>query len=149
MRFTHSLASFLLACASLGSSTPTIVPFEEYTVSEVQWIGEFQGQAYNVSGEVQDVHAHLLSIDPSYILPDHSEVGKPILEARWDNHYLCCPVAGENFHWANRDAIKDGMKYLRNLNTNLVVAGNTCSQFSCSWDAAIWCCNQVYFPVHT
>lgn len=53
MRFTYSLASFLLAAASLVYSTLSVAPLEGYAVSEVRWIGEFQGQAYNVTGTVQ------------------------------------------------------------------------------------------------
>lgn len=53
MRFTLFLSSIALVAASAIPSSILVSPLEGYLLSEAQWIGEFQGTAYNLSGTVQ------------------------------------------------------------------------------------------------
>ncbi|CZT42022.1 uncharacterized protein RSE6_01849 [Rhynchosporium secalis] len=112
MRLTYQFASFLLAAATLIKSTLLIAPIEGYTISKKQWLGEFQGQNYNVPETVQErrnknfrrspanlqghIHTYFLNIKPSSLLLVQSEVSKPALEARWNQNGL----STQNFPWA-------------------------------------------------
>ncbi|KAE9377477.1 hypothetical protein N431DRAFT_461083 [Stipitochalara longipes BDJ] len=115
-------------------------PIEGYAVVEMQWIGEYQGHAYNLSGTVEKVITHLQTIDPTLEFPARD---RSRLAARYNGGYLCCHVAGQSFRAANGGEIEAGIDYLNALNTNLYLDPLTCSRISCSYEAAIWWCNQL------
>ena len=55
----------------------------------------------------------------------------------------CIPVSGQNWRRANDVVIGQGIKYLRNNNLVCGVNPHSCSRVSCSYDSAIWVCNNV------
>lgn len=105
-----------------------------------------------LNGTVQQVHAKLLEINPNYdnefaaLMNSSSEHGNSThaLETRakfyWDK--INC-----NGPWSvcERTKIMDGIEYLRNLFGRPRNGGGpgNCGRVSCSWNAAIWWCNDV------
>jgi hypothetical protein len=56
---------------------------------------------------------------------------------------LCIPVAGQDWNFASQPAIDDGISYLINLNTRINIDGTSCGRISCSYNSAIYLCNDV------
>ena len=56
---------------------------------------------------------------------------------------ICWPVPGWDWGLAGAGAIEDGVKYLETLNARLKMDANACSHINCSYNSAIWLCNDV------
>lgn len=68
----------------------------------------------------------------------------PNLEARAKQlPPLCYPVPSQNWGYAYVDDIDDGIDYLGRLNGGCSVGAKSCSRISCSYDSAIFLCNDV------
>lgn len=100
-----------------------------------------------LNGTVQEIYAELIEINPTYDLDFAARVteastsnddGTPRLRKRLD---VTCNIYSK----ALRTRIQEGITYLRGVSgrpTNGPGPGN-CGRVSCSYNAAIWWCNDV------
>ncbi|KUJ09226.1 uncharacterized protein LY89DRAFT_598214 [Mollisia scopiformis] len=60
---------------------------------------------------------------------------------------LCIPVPGQD--WGNADAglIQDGINYLSGLQGGCCVGPTSCVRISCSWNSAIFLCNDNGYTI--
>ncbi|POR32128.1 Uncharacterized protein TPAR_07670 [Tolypocladium paradoxum] len=155
MKFAASITA--LSCLSLGAFgfvTSVKSPLEGYTVREASW--EVQatpgGPTVVLNGTVQDVHAQLVKLNPDWeaqFADDGSrENNAATLEKRTDfmgSGYVC----GGRWKECDLDRLIEGIRYLRNVTATQPYAdGGTgiCSRVSCSYNAAIWWCNDDPSP---
>lgn len=121
-----------------------IAPPDGYGVFIPQWEVEVSpgGETLNLSGTVEEVHSQLLQLnhdwDTQYL--EHK------LTKRTDfsrSKYFC----GRRWPRTGAGPIYDGINYLRRVPgrpANDAGPGN-CGRVSCSYDAAIWWCNDVRY----
>lgn len=132
-----------LAVAVLGLEPPTT----GYGVEEISWEVEYeQGKFTSLNGTVQEVYAQLLELNPKYeeqfgtIEERAMSFNSPVpLVAKRDS--TICNV----FNYAQCSSIGGGISYLKGLSggaTNGPGPGN-CGRVSCSYNSAIWWCNDV------
>lgn len=121
-----------------------------YGVEELQWqIQVFPGQPSLLNGTIQDVVSQALSINSAFALASSSEAGVPGIHSWFDcdHSWYDTQVICNKFPTANQDRIKQGIEYLLRLPaddrpTNGPGPGK-CGRVSCSYNAAIWWCNDV------
>jgi hypothetical protein len=63
---------------------------------------------------------------------------------------LCMPIAGQTWDVANQLTILSGISYLRNvgIQCNTGPGPGNCVRVSCSYDAAIYLCNDANLRIH-
>lgn len=109
-----------------------------YGVEVLQWNVEVgPGQTEVLNGTVQEVYAHALQINPKFAFASSPE-------AR-DLHQKRGTVQCGNWPLADKGRIQEGISYLRGVPAaprNGPGPGN-CGRVSCSYNAAIWWCNDV------
>ncbi|KAK9368505.1 hypothetical protein V1509DRAFT_653086 [Lipomyces kononenkoae] len=123
-------------------------PKDGYGVEELSWKVEvFPGQAHHVlNGTIQHVYNQVMEINPGFQLKPNSAVKKrqdasrvsPLKKRQTLTNYYC-----DNFPPAQCGPIADGINYLIGVSGQPVNGpgpGN-CGQVSCSYDSAIWWCN--------
>lgn len=128
-------------------------PLAGYGIEDITWELETEsGATVNLTGTIEQVlqYAELNQIplkqNPDYNVSDASSSSSTSIHAR-AGETLDCNVAQLNL--ARVDKINDGVTYLRQ------VAGkpangpgpNNCGRVSCSWNSAIYWCNDV--RIHT
>ncbi|KAM7205982.1 hypothetical protein V8F33_000812 [Rhypophila sp. PSN 637] len=128
-------------------------PIPGYKVQEIIWQVEpfDNGTSVEISGTVQDVIAELLKINPHY-LEDQFKAdvndAKLTITYKRDNHINCNPRPGE---WEPADPweIQGGITYLRKIygRPGSSAGPSTCGRVSCSWNSAIWWCNDNDKPM--
>jgi len=143
-------ASLLLVGSSFGADTDSI---PGYTIVPQSWEIEVSpGVIKTFNGTVQEMVAQAVAINPAFKLPAISSraVTSPSKNSR------SMPLARRevkfcnNFGPAKVDAILEGVQYLHRLGgiPTLPPGPGTCSRISCSYDSAIFWCNDVSSPLH-
>lgn len=142
-------STFLILFPSLLLAAAIEAPVEGYDVFEPQWEVEVSpgGPVVVLNGTAEEVHEELLAMNPNWDsdfpidLPEDTD-GRSTLERRTD-------FSGAKVEcWDQRvdsSEIRTGERYLRGLTgrpTNKAGPG-TCGRVSCSWNSAIWWCNDV------
>lgn len=144
--------STLLLALAATLTTATKIP--GYTIVPLDWEIEVSpGKIATLNGTVQEVIAQAQAINPGFAL---QEVGpKPAPEAaklrRGGSLSRRGPLSRRgvdfclNFGNADVDAILEGVDYLHRLggSANMRAGPRVCSRVSCSWNSAIYLCNDV------
>ncbi|KAL4791933.1 hypothetical protein BDV19DRAFT_392569 [Aspergillus venezuelensis] len=138
-------------------------PIEGYGIWEPEWEIEYPpGQTFQSNGTVEEVYSRLAESHPewdeSYFKPALARLTQPAssssssssspaaLEKRTDFYNDGWLVCGQ-WPGADRPRIQEGINYLRLVPGrpgNGPGPGN-CGRVSCSYNAAIWWCNDVSF----
>ncbi|KAM7202258.1 hypothetical protein V8F33_002975 [Rhypophila sp. PSN 637] len=140
------ISSLVIAGSVLGRSTFAggVEPIPGYEIVPMSWEIEISpGQVAVLNGTIQEVVAQATTINPEFVLPPASkaETPSPAMKRR--------SIRGRGvqfcnqFRQANVGTIRDGVNYLRRLGGQATLAPGPgrCSRVSCSYDAAIYWCN--------
>lgn len=96
-----------------------------------------------LSGTVQEIRAELIKINPTYVQDypamaarDQSSIETNEGTMRLHKRDVKCYRSRD----ASRDAIEEGIRYLRGVKgrPHLGPGPNKCTRVSCSWDSGIW-----------
>ncbi|PVH84403.1 hypothetical protein DL98DRAFT_568950 [Cadophora sp. DSE1049] len=149
LAITLLATKFVLALPTVdtGSTQDFVVP-EGYTAGQIHITGELNGVAINHTGSVQEVFAQLDAEDNSFKLADLAGIQRrtPSVDLeqfakRYATDLHCLPVDGQTWTGADITAISEGVAYLREGWKMCSVPGRTCGRVSCSWNSAIYICN--------
>lgn len=111
-----------------------------YEVDIIQWKVEVSpGQTEILNGTAQEVYDQILEINPDFILAEPDEAD---LEARGVQKRA---VHCGNWPLADKGRIQEGINYLRGVGGQPFhgPGPGKCGRVSCSYNAAIWWCNDV------
>ncbi|KAF2664745.1 hypothetical protein BT63DRAFT_483419 [Microthyrium microscopicum] len=144
---THATALLsFIACVQAAALTTRNAgaPIPGYGVEEIKWSlpATQDGKAASFHGTVQNVTAQLVKLNPSWKdSVKRSIPSRLVARAEWNVN--CNP--GHGWDYANTGVIRDGINHLRSLPAadhpqNGPGPGN-CGRVSCSYDSAIWWCN--------
>lgn len=131
------------------NTTATELKAQGYTIDPLTIIGPVgpDGENITLTGTVQEIHSQLLEINSSYNVS--VDVDSFTLDVA-TKHEKRCPdkiLCGlTNYTPANPRPILEGAVYLEGFKGVLchVEAGpKRCVRFSCSYNSAIWLCNDV------
>ncbi|KAM7215774.1 hypothetical protein V8F06_008884 [Rhypophila decipiens] len=128
-------------------------PIPGYTVQEITWQVEpfNNGTSVEISGTIQDVIAELDKINPNYLeqqfKADENDARLTITQKR-DNRIIYNPRPHE-WYPADPYEIKGGITYLHTIHgrPGSSARPGTCGRVSCSWNSAIWWCNDNDKPM--
>lgn len=145
-------STLLLALAAALTTATEIIP--GYTIVPIDWEIEVSpGKIATLNGTVQEVIAQAQAINPGFALQGVSP--KPASAAaklrRRGQQSRRGPLSrrGVDFcnHFGNADvdAILEGVDYLHRLggSANMKAGPRVCSRISCSYNSAIYACNDV------
>ncbi|KAL4924954.1 uncharacterized protein BDV17DRAFT_294903 [Aspergillus undulatus] len=158
MRFNSWTILASLALNVSASPTGPTVEIPKSTVTEMTWdVQAFpNGPTLTLTGTVEQVHAQLVGLNPNY---DNEDFGTEFESADADplnpvantalsadandrrrEWHFCMPQGSmRNMAWVPR--IKEGISYLRKVKGKPKLRAGACSRVSCSWESAIWWCN--------
>ncbi|KAG4413450.1 hypothetical protein IFR04_013427 [Cadophora malorum] len=153
--FTKALALLAAAIILLAAEVVIALPSSDigiiegvevpkgYAIAPLHLTGTINGVTVDHNGTIEEAFAQLEA--------EHPELGADLTAASSpdakspDKRYMtdvhCIPVSGQNWRRANDVVIGQGIKYLRNNNLVCGVNPHSCSRVSCSYDSAIWVCN--------
>ncbi|KAL2205367.1 hypothetical protein CC79DRAFT_1399524 [Sarocladium strictum] len=125
-----------------------------YTEVPVEWeVQAFPGgDALQLNGTIEKIHAQLLELNPNYdtdfpvLVDDEDSIeARAPCNAGW--HHTRCNT---NRNKAKLQAINNGIKYLRSKagRPSLPAGPGKCGRVSCSYNSGIWWCND-YNHRHT
>ncbi|KAK0618993.1 hypothetical protein B0T14DRAFT_565892 [Immersiella caudata] len=147
MIFTKPIVLAASAVAALAAPlTANDSPIPGYEIVDIQWsLQAFPGGEYiNVTGTVEQVVAQLTKINPDYeknvlAAANMTRLGADAESGLWHYLYHDCltwPVA-----WTRR--VWEGIMYLDGHDgvPTMGPGPAACARVSCSWDSAIWWCN--------
>jgi hypothetical protein len=156
---SHVTATLALALG-LAQAAPQVVerdsPIPGYGLVDLSWeVQVVEGQPPQIlTGTVQDVHKQILAINPNFrfnppkdrsaLLASNNITARADVQGRSFDKLICC----DDFYvGAGADTldIRDGVSYLDGVSgkpSNGPGPGN-CGRVSCSYDAAIFWCNDV------
>lgn len=118
----------------------------EYGVEEFSWSIEVApGQVEVLKGTIEEVYGQAAQINPNFRAPSNGPTTSQLKDRSLSKRNVICG----NFPAADKGRIQQGINYLNNLPaggrpTNGPGPGN-CGRVSCSYNAAIWWCNDVRF----
>ncbi|OAQ65141.1 hypothetical protein VFPPC_14002 [Pochonia chlamydosporia 170] len=145
MAIVKKLALFALfplqALAGAGEA-----PLPGYKVVDLSWEVEvFPGKVENFTGTVEQVHHEVTTLNPQWEPPTiNIDVESSTNEKRYTNwNAINCGAGPWGWRPCKSIKIQDGINYLRGLSgrpSNGPGPG-ACGRVSCSWNAAIWWCN--------
>ncbi|KAK4228548.1 hypothetical protein QBC38DRAFT_474674 [Podospora fimiseda] len=136
---------------------------EGFAVVDLEWVVETTPGGPNVTltGTVQQIHEKLTEINPNWdedFAPVIAKRKAQVLAARASStpeangglekrDWTICGAAGRGHKNAGLNPIIDGVAYLRTLSgqASRGPGPRSCGQVSCSWDSAIWYCNNNSF----
>ncbi|KAH7360789.1 hypothetical protein BKA65DRAFT_547502 [Rhexocercosporidium sp. MPI-PUGE-AT-0058] len=143
----------VLALSPRAAHNPrdTSIP-EGYKFGHLHITGDINGVAINHTGTVQEVFAQLDAESNSFKLSDLADIQSRSgiadeLDKRELTDVNCWPVKGQNWNEADGPAVIDGINYLRRGNKMCNIGAQSCGRVSCSWDAAIYLCNNNPHPI--
>lgn len=150
MRF--SILSLLLVAAAQAapstSGSETGIP-DKGIENPVQWeVQAFKdGPVLTLSGTVQEMHSQLLEINPNYNADfelDTKLAARADLPVKRTNFNGAHTICG-NFASTTVDNLDNGINYLRRVGGRPHMNGGpgACGRVSCSYNTAIWWCNDV------
>ncbi|KAJ8125802.1 hypothetical protein O1611_g7837 [Lasiodiplodia mahajangana] len=117
---------------------------ENYTVSDIQWRGfEGFGEDQVFTGTIENVISQMRQIKgadytPSFVSKAESHATTPLPDYHAARHNIDC--GGPE---ADPRRIDQGVDYLNHIPDSSLCgnAPKTCGRISCSWNSAIWLCN--------
>lgn len=129
-----------------------VSPIPGYGIEELIWEVETTpgGPTVNITGTIENVIEELEKINPTFVsdfgLDDVENTSSisPVEDRGYYIESILCDV----FDWAELVAINAGLVYLNGVPgkpTNGPGPGN-CGRISCSYDSAIYWCNDVRLP---
>jgi hypothetical protein len=125
---------------------------EGYGVETIEWDVQVtpNGKFVTLNGTLEEVHAELLELNPRWdedFLTDETEDEINPLAKRTDFYgsKTVCQKFGSS---ARFTPIQNGIKYLRGVKGNPRAGPGpaNCGRVSCSYNSAIWWCNDVSHP---
>ncbi|TDZ19976.1 hypothetical protein Cob_v006955 [Colletotrichum orbiculare MAFF 240422] len=144
------IAGLSLTAAAAVVSPPISDGLENYQIVDMQW--ELQafpsGPFVLLNGTIEEAHQQLLAINPNYdaqfpaVFSDHNATENlPVLDSRmasFSRHH--CPPPGS---YCSPMRIREGIEYLYRVSgrPRHMPGPATCSRVSCSWNSAIYWCN--------
>ncbi|KAM3516390.1 hypothetical protein NHJ13051_009957 [Beauveria bassiana] len=127
----------VLVASAANALVVTRAPIPGYGVEQIKWSVEvFPGKFQLFNGTAEEVHAQALSVNPNF-KPPSASTARGLKEKR--GHVDCGGLQP-----ANKQAIRNGAAYLRNLPPGRPTNGpgpNNCGRVSCSYNSGIWWCN--------
>ncbi|KAM7189900.1 hypothetical protein V8F33_009809 [Rhypophila sp. PSN 637] len=140
LRTAICLMAFVIAQVLANDALPP-----GYTLSELTWsFNPFgNGTTVNLTGHVQKVLHELYTISPAFY---NKIITTPVPPANnidlLTGNYTCGPQPGIDGR-VSKSAIEDGIYYLRQVPGRpwMRSGPRACAQVSCSWNSAIWWCN--------
>jgi hypothetical protein len=126
------------------------------------FIGSYGDHEYALNGTVEQVLAQLKELHPEVELKKREVTSRAVLNKVClpliplplisPNHSqemppLCIPIRGWNWATAYMPDIQAGVVYLDNLNTRINIGPTSCSRISCSWNGAIYLCNDNPYSI--
>ncbi|KAG8409375.1 hypothetical protein J3459_017553 [Metarhizium acridum] len=144
------------ALAAPGPASAVVAPIPGYTVTELQWEVEvFPGQLKNFTGTVEKVHSQVTQLNPGWeqdvVAQREPEEARASLDKRYIFYQVDCRPPG--WQPAEYGAIGSGISYLKTLrgSPRYGPGPGACGRVSCSYDSAIWWCNdnRKPFSVHS
>lgn len=160
--FNAILASCLFSWAAANAipvSSSSDQVDRKYVFSDTPgatWVGEaLPGQNTTLRGTMQEIRRGIEAINPASAYLNASAEdpeGFPeggFLEKRWTESHHWCGFGD----WADRDVIRDGIRYLRTKYDGRMQCGaspgsighGSCSRVSCDRNGGIWLCNDNDF----
>ncbi|KAF4629452.1 hypothetical protein G7Y89_g8697 [Cudoniella acicularis] len=136
-------------------STKTSIP-DGYEMNIMQFSGTIGGIQHTSNGTIKQVFEEFKKRHPEAAaatlaaakVTTGAKATSKKLETRGSKYALnCCPVGGWGWTGASQKRILEGISYLRNVNALCGVGVRSCVRVSCSWDAAIYLCNDNYNDV--
>ncbi|KAG4432462.1 hypothetical protein IFR05_012052 [Cadophora sp. M221] len=139
------VAIALLAGTVVGSPADNSVLkgnlFEGYNIEPLTYSGTVNGVQVNTTGTVEQIFMELSAKDPKFGSQEPRSTDTE-LATRAKTWQECLPIPGKpDLHEADSEAISNGIGYLRRLGGTCGVGVRTCARVSCSWDSAIFICN--------
>ncbi|GJN85895.1 hypothetical protein PLIIFM63780_009470 [Purpureocillium lilacinum] len=117
-------------------------PAPGYGVETLLWDVEVaRGRFETLNGTIQEVYAQVLRLNPHFKLPEDPPVARGLNRKR-------STVRCGNWPLTSKDRIQEGINYLRRLNgaPRNGPGPSNCGRVSCSYNAAIWWCNDNTVP---
>ncbi|KAL2848590.1 hypothetical protein BJY01DRAFT_246313 [Aspergillus pseudoustus] len=151
------LAVLAMVASALPSPNPFAFADADYdSVSPLWEVAPHPGAApIFLNGTVEQVYAKLVEINPNYD-DDWKDEGdnenaEPGLQTRDDDDYYVNPLTCINPEIGPfKKHVMSGIKYLRKVKGRPHLPANSCGRVSCSWDSAIYWCNDkdhdAYIP---
>ncbi|RSL66562.1 hypothetical protein CEP54_003648 [Fusarium duplospermum] len=141
-----SIFSAAMAFASAipqASNLPKVVsaPIDGYEIAPMKWTGQVDKRSENITleGTLEEITVKAREINPDF-------GASPSVEKRGFGKINC--------GWGGKGragvlAIKEGIDYLQGINgyCGLDDGPYKCARVSCSWDSAIWLCNDNDTPL--
>ena len=163
-----ALVTGMIATATAIPSSKTTqalsAPIDGYSVTELTWELEVDpinkpGQVTVFNGTVQNVVEQAVKINPNFLV-DHG-FKRPndddnATVVGHDGNTLSTATVEPDRHFCHgrwepgsSAHIKDGVEYLRRISgkPGQGPGPSSCGRVSCSWDSAIWWCNDVGYMV--
>ncbi|KAM7194189.1 hypothetical protein V8F20_008109 [Naviculisporaceae sp. PSN 640] len=137
IRIVTCLVALLVAVAA-GLKAP--IP--GYRVEEFVWgVDVGDGTMVNITGPVENVYHTLMKLNPGLANSVQASPNEP--RATDDRAGTHCGPSIFGWDGANTFRIQEGIKYLRTQPGQPVSqpGPGACGRVSCSWDSAIWWCN--------
>ncbi|PVH87621.1 hypothetical protein DL98DRAFT_581630 [Cadophora sp. DSE1049] len=145
------IATALLAGIAVSSPADSSVlrasPFEGYSIEPLAYSGTINGVQVNATGSIEEIMKELSAKDPDFVAKIEAEATDLVTRAKtWQE---CLPIPGKpDLREADTEAISKGIKYLRRIGGTCGVGVRTCARVSCSWDSAIFLCNDNSVHIH-
>lgn len=103
------------------------------------------GEKLNLTGTIEEIHAQLLEINPNFDEDFGVKADAEPLVGRSLGKRFGPSCGGGSFNWGSADPgrIQEGINYLRGIagQPYLGPGPGVCSRPSCSYNSAIWWCN--------
>ncbi|KAN0098402.1 hypothetical protein V8E51_014065 [Hyaloscypha variabilis] len=145
--FVAFLLPFTLVLSAPSQSSSSLLalgPTDENTVPAT-FIGYYGEHEYTLNGTVEQVLAQLKELHPEVELKKREVTSRAVLNKEMPP--LCIPIRGWNWVTAYMPDIQAGVVYLDNLNTRINIGPTSCSRISCSWNGAIYLCNDNPYSI--
>ncbi|KAM0421487.1 hypothetical protein ACHAPT_010660 [Fusarium lateritium] len=145
---TSLIISLFLAASAFASAISETVkvlpsPIEGYETAPLKWTGKVdkRGEDVTLEGTIEEITAKAREINP-----DFGRESQP--EKRAEFGKLNCGWGGDGK--ASSVAINDGIKYLNSFGDGYCGLDDgpaKCARISCSYNSAIWLCNDKNTPL--
>ncbi|KAI6088723.1 hypothetical protein F4821DRAFT_257562 [Hypoxylon rubiginosum] len=143
---TFGIFSFLSWMAATATAGYSGIP-DGYSLGNVTWVGNITAGGPEVTftgASFPEIEAQIRQANPNFAWPEHdvSSADKAMLV-----DHLSCDLP--QFYYAVRDKVIDGIDYLRGKTgqCHMDAGPYVCSRISCSYDSAIFWCNDNDTPL--
>ncbi|OAA41775.1 hypothetical protein NOR_05283 [Metarhizium rileyi] len=121
-------------------------PIPGYDVVDLTWEVEvFPGHFENLTGTVERIHDAAKALNPDWKPPTDERPDNNDFVRRYYWKAAICGPGSLGWHACKVDRIQEGIDYLRSLpgSPRNGPGPGACGRVSCSWQAAIWWCNDA------